>query len=61
MEPTLQSLQEENQRLRRAVEELAILNELARVIGVQTNSEEVMQIIIRRSLRAVKGDRASLP
>jgi sigma-B regulation protein RsbU (phosphoserine phosphatase) len=56
MEPTLQSLQEENQRLRRAVEELAILNELARVIGVQTNSEEVMQIIIRRSLRAVKGE-----
>ncbi|MBM2839890.1 MAG: hypothetical protein HW412_418, partial [Bacteroidetes bacterium] len=29
----LQTLQEENQRLRRAVEELSILNDLARAIG----------------------------
>lgn len=55
-EVAIQTLQEENLRLRRAVEELSILNELARVIGGQTNSEEIMQLIIRRSLRAVKGE-----
>ena len=31
---TLQALQQENQRLKRAVEELSFLNELARAIGL---------------------------
>ena len=48
---TLQSLQAENKRLRRAVEELSILNELARDIGASASADEVMQKIISRSLR----------
>ena len=44
----LQSLKEENLRLRRAVEELSILNDLARVIGGSMNSQEIMQTIIHR-------------
>jgi sigma-B regulation protein RsbU (phosphoserine phosphatase) len=47
------NLREENERLRRAVEELAILNDLARAIGGLLNSQEIMQTIIRRSLRAI--------
>ncbi len=51
-----QSLQEETQRLKRAVEELSILNDLARAIGSTLNLEEIMQTIIRRSLRAVQAE-----
>lgn len=52
-EANSQSLQEENQRLRRAVEELSILNDLSRAIGASLDSKEIMQTIIRRSLKAV--------
>lgn len=52
----LQTLKEENLRLRRAVEELSILNDLARVIGGSMNSQEIMQTIIHRSLRAVNAE-----
>jgi phosphoserine phosphatase RsbU/P len=49
-------LQEENNRLKRAVEELTILNDLARAIGAKNNSDDIMQIIIRRSLKAVDAE-----
>ncbi len=52
----IQSLQNENQRLKRAVDELSVLNELARAIGGSANSEEIMQTIIRRSMRAVNAE-----
>jgi len=39
-----------------AVDELSILNDLARSIGASVNAEEIMQIIIRRSLRAVNAE-----
>ncbi len=41
-------LQQENQSLKRAVEELALLNELACEIGASFDSQEIMQTIIRR-------------
>ena len=50
---TVPSLEDENQRLKRAVEELSILNDLARAIGASVNSEEIMRTIIHRSLRAI--------
>ncbi len=49
----IQKLEEENLRLRRAVEELSVLNELAAAIGALTSSEEVIRKIISRSLRSV--------
>lgn len=52
----LNSLQEENRRLRRAVEELSILNDLARAIGASLDPGEIMGTIIRRSLRAVNAE-----
>ena len=53
---TSQHLVEENQRLKRAVEELSILNDLARAIGASVNSQDIMHTIIHRSLRAINAE-----
>jgi sigma-B regulation protein RsbU (phosphoserine phosphatase) len=50
------SPQEENRRLKRAVEELSILNDLARAIGASANLQDIMRTIIHRSLRAVHAE-----
>ncbi len=50
------ALQEENLRLRRAVEELSILNELARAVSAMNDSQKIMQIILKRSLKAVNAE-----
>ncbi len=55
-DPAVKALVEENSRLKRAIEELTILNDLARSIGALQNSEEIMQTIIRRSLKAVNAE-----
>ncbi len=54
--PSIASLVEENQRLKRAVEELSILNDLARAIGASNDSQDIMQSIIHKSLRAVHAE-----
>jgi len=54
--PDPRFLEEENRRLRRALEELTTLNELARAIGASLNSQDIMNTIIRRSLRAVHAE-----
>lgn len=48
-----QQILEENRRLKRAVDELTTLNDLARAIAGQRDSSEIMDVIIRRSLKAV--------
>jgi sigma-B regulation protein RsbU (phosphoserine phosphatase) len=53
LEDRLQVLEEENRRLRRAVEELSILNDLSRAIGASLDPGEIMGTVVRRSLRAV--------
>lgn len=55
-DPAVKALVEENSRLKRAIEELTILNDLARSISALQNSEDIMQTIIRRSLRAVNAE-----
>ena len=45
------SLQEENLRLKRAVDELVFLNELSQAIGSSFNSQEIMQTIIGKVIR----------
>ncbi len=52
----LKALEEENVRLRRAIEELSILNDLSRAIAGSLNTEEIIQTVVRRSLRAVLGE-----
>ena len=48
--------QEETRRLRRAVEELSVLNDLSRAIGASLNLQDIMQTIIHRSLRAIHAE-----
>lgn len=49
-------LMEENRRLRRAVEELSILNDIARAIGASLSTQDIMQTIIHRSIRALHAE-----
>jgi phosphoserine phosphatase RsbU/P len=49
-------LQEENRQLKRAVEELSILNDLARSIGASVDSEDIIHKIVDRSMRAVRAE-----
>ena len=52
----LHALERENQRLRRSVQELSLLNELAREIGASLDPDEVMHKIVRRALKAVHAE-----
>lgn len=53
-------LQKENLQLRSAVEELGFLNELSQAIGSSFKSEEIMQIIIRKSIRAIHAEQGTV-
>jgi len=52
-EAKLLALQQENQRLKRGVEELSFLNDLARAIGASTNLQQIMQTVVHRALQAI--------
>ena len=54
--PSTEVIQDEVRRLRRAVEELSILNDIARAISASLNAEEIMQALIRKSIRAVNAE-----
>jgi sigma-B regulation protein RsbU (phosphoserine phosphatase) len=49
-------LQEENRQLKRAVEELSILNDLARSIGASVDSQDIIRKIVDRSMRAMQAE-----
>lgn len=53
---SLSSLQEENRRLKRAVEELSILNELATEIGTAHDSAHILEKLVRRAREAVHAE-----
>jgi phosphoserine phosphatase RsbU/P len=55
-----EELQKENDRLKRAIEELSVLNELARDIGASINSKKIMQRVINRSLRSVNAEQGNI-
>ncbi len=46
----LSALERENERLRRSVQELSLLNDLAREIGASLDAGEIMHKIVRRAL-----------
>jgi len=50
----------EVERLRRAVEELSVLNDLALAISVSQDSNQIMKTIINRSVKAVGAEEASI-
>lgn len=49
----IRRLEEENRHLKRAVEELSVLNDLSREIGASMDSEAITEKIVKRSLRAI--------
>ena len=55
-----QQLEEEVGRLRRALEELSILNDLARAISTSFDTEKIVSAVIRRSVKAIGADQASI-
>jgi sigma-B regulation protein RsbU (phosphoserine phosphatase) len=59
-ESTLQRLEEENRRLRKAIEELSILNDLARVISSTMESQAVMEMIVKRSVKAIGAEQGAI-
>jgi len=53
---TADLLLDENRRLKRAVEELSVLNDLAAAIGGSLDSREIIKTIIHRSLKALHAE-----
>jgi sigma-B regulation protein RsbU (phosphoserine phosphatase) len=51
---------DEVERLRRAVEELSVLNDLARAISVSQDSDDIIKTIVSRSVKAVKAEEVSI-
>ena len=49
----IENLEEENRRLRRALEELSIINDLGRAISASLDPHNIMSTVVRRSLRAI--------
>lgn len=49
----LDALERENERLRRSVKELSLLNDLAQEIGASHDSVAIMQTIVRRALKNI--------
>jgi sigma-B regulation protein RsbU (phosphoserine phosphatase) len=52
----LRALEDENRRLKRAVQELSVLNDLARAIGASLDFQHVISTITSRSVRAVRAE-----
>lgn len=53
-------LAEENRRLRRAIDELTVLNDLASAIGASLDAEEIMRTIVSRSSAAVGAEQGAI-
>ena len=47
-------------KLERAVEELSILNDLARAISLSEDLDAIQQTIVQRSMKAVKAEQANI-
>ena len=56
----LSQLKEENQRLHKAVDELSILNDLARVVSSTMAVDTVIENVVKRSVRAVHGQQGTI-
>ena len=57
---TLAELEEENRRLRRAVEELSILNAIGSAIGSTMDLNEVVELIVQESVKNLNVEQAAV-
>jgi sigma-B regulation protein RsbU (phosphoserine phosphatase) len=53
-------LARENERLRRSVEELSLLNELAVAIGAAADSHQIVETIIRKAMKSLHAEQGDL-
>ena len=60
IELELERVTSENAQLRRAVDELAILNDLALAISGSLDSEKIMRSIIGKSIRALSAEQGDI-
>jgi serine phosphatase RsbU (regulator of sigma subunit) len=51
---------DEVQQLKRAIEELSVLNDLARAISVVQDQDEIMRTISKRSIKAIRAEQVSI-
>ena len=56
LQQRLEMLEQENRRLRRSVQELSLLNDLAREIGASNDTDEIMRTIVRRAIRNLQAE-----
>lgn len=56
----MKKLKEENRRLRTAVEELKILNEIATAIGSVSSLEDVMSLIVQKCIKHLRVEQAAV-
>ncbi len=59
-EPSLRELQAENQRLRRAVDELSVLTSIGSAIGATIDLGELIGLIVQESIRYLKAEQAAV-
>lgn len=57
---SLEQLQEENKRLLRAVDELSILNEMARAISSTMGLDDIMEMIVKKSIKTMKVEQGTV-
>ncbi len=60
LEQKLLRVEDENRRLRKAIEELSILNDLSRVISSTMDSQAVMETIVKRSVKALNAEQGAI-
>ena len=58
--PALQRLERENQRLRRAVDELSILNEIATAISSTQSLEDIIQLMVQKCVKHLHVEQAAV-
>jgi sigma-B regulation protein RsbU (phosphoserine phosphatase) len=59
-ESHLKKIEEENRRLKFAVEELKVLNDIAVVIGSRYSLQEVMDLIVRKCIQHLRAEQAAV-
>lgn len=60
IEQKLQAAQTENERLRRSVGELSLLNELALAIGATNDPEKIIHTIVRKALQCLHAEQGDI-
>ncbi|MDD4857400.1 MAG: SpoIIE family protein phosphatase [Candidatus Krumholzibacteria bacterium] len=59
-DPDIEDIQQENARLRAAVEELSVLNDIATAVGSTSSLERINELIVHRCIKHLKVEQATI-